>query len=143
MPIFILLYIFSIGNFYVIHLLTGNIYMLSIFWWFGVIGSYLFMGCDFSDTNLTSDLSKMGANFNLGLSKVKTEDISLVSYKIWLDWNWEIQGNGSGPMEEEGMVTQSVRKLEMGVVFIFLQIHSCYSHTAASHKCITSEMSIF
>jgi hypothetical protein len=43
-------------------------------------------------------------------------------------------------MEEEGMVTQSVRKLEMGVVvFIFLQIH-CNSQTAASHKCITSEM---
>jgi hypothetical protein len=27
-------------------------------------------------------------------------------------------------MEEEGMVTQSVRKLEIGVVFIFLQIHA-------------------
>jgi hypothetical protein len=42
--------------------------MSSMFWWFGIVGSYLSMGCDFSDTNLTSDLSKMGANLNLGLS---------------------------------------------------------------------------
>ncbi len=133
------------GKNYVIHLWMGNIYVIHLFMIrYLIIGSYLLMGCDFSDANLTSDLFKMGANFNLGLSKVKTKDISLVSSKIWLDWNWEIQGKGSGPMEEEGMVTQAVRKLEMGVVvFIFLQIH-CNSQTAASHKCITKwDVSIF